>query len=234
MGRADGFRCYTTKSNKSNKPLIKPFSEKRIETLNNSTIANLAASDLETMEIDGVQVPILITYVNKFERKSFLINHILLKEDKDLALRLMWREYFDYVISFDHSRNNVNTIFFHNLGSFDGYFVYKALLDYIDPDNINAIIDDSNKFITITLNINNQVFIFKDSLRIFPMSLTGLCKTFGVEGKSSKYIKAFNSLNLFDNKDLLEMFIDYGMQDSIALYNALVNAQSKIFHSILN
>ena len=48
-----------------NKPTIKPYSEKRVESLSKTSIGNLAASDLETMEIDGVQVPILITYVNK-------------------------------------------------------------------------------------------------------------------------------------------------------------------------
>jgi len=49
-----------------------------------------------------------------------------------------------------------------------------------------------------------------------------------------KYNKDFNNINLFDNSELLNTFVDYGMQDSVALYNALVNAQSKIFHSILN
>jgi len=66
------------------------------------------------------------------------------------------------------------------------------------------------------------------------MSLSGLCKTFGVEGKLNKYIKAFNSLELFHNSSLLQTFVEYGMQDSVALYNALIRAQSNIFHSILN
>lgn len=68
------------------------------------SVKNLAASDLETMDIDGVQIPILITYVNKFERKSFMVNHLLLKVDKDLAIKIMWKEYFDYIISFGNSR----------------------------------------------------------------------------------------------------------------------------------
>ena len=45
-----------------------------------------------------------------------------------------------------------------------------------------------------------------------------------------KYIKPFNSLELFNNSELLNTFLNYGMQDSIALYNALVNAQTKIFN----
>ena len=62
------------------------------------------------------------------------------------------------------------------------------------------------------------------------MSLSGLCKTFGVEGKLNKYIKAFNSLELFHNPSLLQTFVEYGLQDSVALYNALIKAQSNIFN----
>jgi hypothetical protein len=69
-----------------------------------------------------------------------------------------------------------------------------------------------------------MILTFKDSLRIFPMSLSNLCKTFGVDGKLSKYNQAFNTLELFNNKDLLNNFIEYGVQDSVALYNALVKA----------
>ena len=61
------------------------------------------------------------------------------------------------------------------------------------------------------------------------MSLSGLCKTFGVEGKLGKYIKPFNSLDLFNDSTLLKLFLDYAMQDSVALYNALANAQISIF-----
>ena len=99
-----------------------------------------------------------------------MIDHNLLVLDKDLAISILWREYFDYIISFDNSRKgkNVATIFSHNLGSFDGYFLYKALLNYINPNQVDTIIDDSNKFITITLNSEKGQFVFKDSLRIFP------------------------------------------------------------------
>lgn len=60
-----GLRAISTYSSKVNKPTIKPYSEKRIERLSKNIIGNLAASDLETMEIDGIQIPVLITYVNK-------------------------------------------------------------------------------------------------------------------------------------------------------------------------
>ena len=60
------------------------------------------------------------------------------------------------------------------------------------------------------------------------MPLSSLCKTFGVEGKLSKYNKNFNNISLFDNPDLLNTFMNQGLQDSVALYNALINAQLSI------
>lgn len=170
----------------------------------------------------------MLTSPTGIERRSFMINHVLLQINKDLALTLLWKEYLDFVTSFNVIENKgvVDTIFFHNLGSFDGYFLYKALLNYAEPSNIETIIDDANKFITITFNSPKGCFIFKDSLRIFPVPLTSLeegkrlnalCKLFGVEGQISKYNKSFNTISLFDNPELLNTFISYGLQDSVSL-----------------
>jgi hypothetical protein len=166
----------------------------------------------------------------------------LLKIDQAAALNKLWKEYFDYIKQYNSNASMdsemegrpktpiIETIFFHNLGAFDGYFLYKALLSYENPKDISTIIDDSNKFITVKINTIDYSLTFKDSLRIFPMSLANLCKTFGVDGKLCKYNEAFNKLDLFNNNELLTQFIGYGVQDSIALYNALVNAQKQIFN----
>ena len=53
-------------------------------------------------------------------------------------------------------KNKNLTIYSHNLGSFDGYFIYRPLVKYFNElyyenDNpINAFIDDRNKFIMIS------------------------------------------------------------------------------------
>jgi hypothetical protein len=91
---------------------------------------------------------------------------------------------------------------------------------------VSTIIDDKNKFILITLKLDNNYTIkFKDSYRIFPVSLESLCKVFQVEGKISKYNVLFNNINLFDNISLLNQFIEYSIQDSISLQKALCKAQ---------
>ena len=44
-------------------------------------------------------------------------------------------------------------IFSHNLGSFDGYFIFKGLLELpnIDVSKVNSIIDDLHRFISIDI-----------------------------------------------------------------------------------
>lgn len=128
-----------------------------------------------------------------------------------------------------HNKGRFKTFTITNPGLTEGKELLQALFVTLNKD-ARFVNFCENKFITITLSSEFGTFTFKDSLRIFPMSLSGLCKTFGVEGKLSKYNPDFNKPTLFDNKSLLDTFISYGLQDSVALYNALVNAQAKIYN----
>jgi hypothetical protein len=53
--------------------------------------------------------------------------------------------------------NNLNLhkciIYSHNLGSFDGYFIYKGLLELPEKNinKVNLIIDELHRFISIDL-----------------------------------------------------------------------------------
>ena len=74
---------------------------------------------------------------------------------------------------------------------------------------------------------------FRDSFRIFPISLKNLCKNFEVEGKFSDYNIEFNNITLLDKPKFLEQFKEYSLQDSLSLYKALFKAQ-EIYHSKYN
>jgi NAD-dependent dihydropyrimidine dehydrogenase PreA subunit len=50
---------------------------------------------------------------------------------------------------------------------------------------------------------------------------------FTVKGKTSTYKREYNNLDMFKNKYLLNDFINYSKQDSVALYNALLKAQKQ-------
>src|ERR1700744_6545153 len=118
-------------------------------------------------------------------------------------------------------------VFSHNLGSFDGYFIFKGLLGLpgIDINKVNSIIDELHRFIGIDITYKDSKIIFKDSLRIFPVSLQELCKIFEVEGKLQSYNPLFNKITMFKDENLLNSFINYSKQDSICLLKALVKAQ---------
>nr|WLF85167.1 hypothetical protein [Amanita phalloides] len=203
--------------------LIKPLKEPKI--VNKSLITTI---DLETIEFKGNQLPISISFsyfvnseiVTLFE----LIDQDLILTNADEAVKSLWLNFMNKLI--DLNLNNC-VIYSHNLGSFDGYFIFKGLLELpdIDIDNVNSIIDDLHRFISIGITWKGNKFIFKDSLRLFPISLKELTKIFEVEGKLHPYNPLFNKLSLFNNKLLLDQFIQYSKQDSISLLNALNKAQ---------
>jgi hypothetical protein len=74
-------RSMSTKTTvKKEAPSIKPYSDKRLKYLAKSSTRKFGASDLETMEVNGVQVPVLLTYVNDFETKYFMIDSVIMTD----------------------------------------------------------------------------------------------------------------------------------------------------------
>ena len=234
-------RTYSTKAT-SNKPwfkgIIPPlslFNKKGKLFLEHPAL--IFTMDIETIKINNIQVPIAISscgMVNhKIEAKLFIIDHNLLKQDLELAVKGLWSKYFTYLENLELEGISKLTIFAHNLGDFDGYFLYKGLMNYYNPENITSIIDESNSFISIKLLSGKEIgltFEWKDSLRVFPISLNKLCEVFGEEGKLTPYNEKFNSIELFDSPRLLGVFKKYSIQDAIALYKALRSAQFLYFN----
>jgi len=207
-------RSYSTKVNYKKtwfKGIISPISlfnklgKKHLESP-----APIFTMDIETMNIKDIQIPIAISSCgmvnNKIEGKLFLIDHISLKQDLDAAVKSLWSQYFSYLESLEFDNISKLTIFAHNLGDFDGYFLYKGLMNYYNPENISSIIDESNSFISIKLlsgKENALSFEWKDSLRVFPLSLNKLCNLFGVDIESI-YSTATLSLKIFRTRFLDE------------------------------
>ena len=158
---------------------------------------------------------------------------MLLQHNIDDAVAKLWSEFYEYLANISHTCGSL-TIYIHNLGGFDGIFIYKYLASV--SNDVDAIIDSSNKFITIsgsilTNGIHEKVNLeFKDSYRVFPVSLQDLCGIFNTQGKTNAYKDEYNKITLFNNELLLQEFISYGLQDSISLYNALIKAQ-ELYHS---
>ena len=121
-------------------------------------------------------LPISISLAYYYSQsKLFLIDFDLIETDLNKAVKLLWEDFFNFIIENDEYFSN---IFLHNLGSFDGYFIYKELSKNFKPNEISTIIDDKNKFIKIFLKKEDLDITWKDSYRIFPLSLDNLCKNF--------------------------------------------------------
>ena len=236
-------RNYSTSvlGSKWYKGLITPISlYNKKGILKQQHVKPIFTMDLETVYLDAVKSEVVIAIsscgVNKgvLENKIFLIDPTLLLNNVELATKELWNKYFNYLKNI--LENNITiedklTIFAHNLGNFDGYFLYKGLMNNYNPENVSSIIDDSNTFISISCNALGELIEWKDSLRIFPMSLDKLCEMFGVGGKLTSYNPQFNNLNLFNNPKLLQEFINYSLQDAKSLYEALFNAQIIYFNN---
>ena len=191
--------------------------------------------DIETIKLNSdIQTPIAITscgYIKgKLQNKIFLIDHTLLLKDSDLAVKGLWNKYFTYLETvFKLVLEDKITIFVHNLGNFDGYILYKGLLNHYKPDQVNSIMDNANSYISISHN-NIPNIEWKDSYRIFPFSLNDLCNLFSVQGKLIPYDLRFNNISLFNSGVLISKFKKYALQDALALFNALDYAQLIYFN----
>lgn len=173
-------RNYHTKVKKIN--YIRPIKKKKDDL--NKPLKYLSSMDIETMNYNDKQIPISIStayHINK--SKLFLINKDVLLIDSEKAINDLWKEYLDFIIK---NHDYFENIFVHNLGSFDGYFLYPGLSKILLPNEISCIFDDQNKFIQIKINKNNRLITWKDSYRVFPISLDNLCKVFKVSRKIIK------------------------------------------------
>ena len=119
--------------------------------------------------------------------------------------------------SLNKSLNNINRL----INKFNNDFLFKIIY----PQDVDTIIDDKNKFICINLTLINKdnkfIICWKDSYRIFSVSLDKLCLSLKIEGKTSKYLSKYNNIDLFKDPELLEEFKKYSLQDSICLLKAL-------------
>ena len=111
------------------------------------------------MDYNKTQLPVLISlsyYTNPLDstNKIFMID-LNYNNDIHKCVDQLFKDFYVYLC--DHiSNDSLNTIVVHNLGSFDGLFIYKYLSKIIEPENITTLIDHHNKFITITAKVGSS------------------------------------------------------------------------------
>lgn len=134
-------------------------------------------------------------------------------------------------------------IYSHNLGSFDGTFLMKYIIEYFAP-NVEILRDDNHRLISMRvvflMNIKDEVtgkrtkkalsITFLDSLRLLPSSLQKLSNSFSDGDKSlvktSFDHKKINMSNLLFYK---EEVINYCIRDCEALHNIIKKFNQLIY-----
>ena len=149
--------------------------------------------DIETMGLIGQEIPVSISIKTANNLKLFIIDHNLLKKDVEMAIKDLWNNLFEFI----GLNCNKHVIFVHNLGSFDGFFIYKALSNRFKPLEVSCLINSHNKFIQITLELQKLKIVFKDSYQILQVSLNDLCSIFSIPGKASIYKQEYHQISLF-------------------------------------
>ena len=95
--------------------------------LNKEICEDISTMDIETISFNGKQIPICITVCYNFTKsKLFLIDNDLLLTDLNTALNKLWNDFFNFITS--TNKDYFKNIFVHNLGSFDGYFLFYIKL----------------------------------------------------------------------------------------------------------
>ena len=158
---------------------------KHLNKSKNSKIKTFFTMDIETKKYpNGEDIPVFISISSKVNTKFFFIKEVISLER---GVEDLLNEFFEYLESNLKLKNN--TVFVHNLGSFDGIFLHKYLINKYSKNNVKTLMIDNNKFICVSVKLSKVEVTFKDSIRIFPSSMEDLSKIFSIEGKLRKAFK---------------------------------------------
>lgn len=145
--------------------------------------------DLETILIDNVHVPYLLSWYNGKNTHSYFIHSTntysleenILKMVESAMNDICTRKYRNY------------RVYLHNFSKFDGYFLTKYLskLGYCDP------IIHKGRIISLNFTSHNSPYtiIFKDSYLLLPASLRSLGKSFGINAQKGIFPYKFGDIN---------------------------------------
>jgi hypothetical protein len=158
--------------------------------------------DIETVKLAGKLYPYAIGFAylkgGVTLVKTFYITNY--GEVKDSNLQQLSLDLINDVCTFIKSNLSGYTLYAHNLGKFDGYFLLKPFYNFFGPYEI--LIDKSRAIISLTLPGD---ITFKDSLRILPLSLLKLGNLFDTETKKLEFdhsevdVKKLNELVFREN-----------------------------------
>jgi hypothetical protein len=215
--------------------------------VNKSLDSRIITMDLETILIDNVHVPYLLSWFDGNTTNSYFIESLdpvtiefeILRMIKDAIEDICIRKYKNY------------KVYFHNFSKFDGYFLVKYLskIGFCDP------IIHKGRIISVSFNYNDINIVFKDSYLLLPSSLRKLGNSFKVDSPKGIFpyllsdidyigdipdFKYFSNISINDYNKYKDSFnnktwifrdeaIRYCELDCISLYQILSKFNTLIF-----
>jgi hypothetical protein len=188
---------------------------------NNSLDTKIITMDLETIVINNIHIPYLLSWYDGTINKSYFISSLDTSLLENNILNMIKEAITDICIK----KYKGYRIYLHNFSKFDSYFLIKHLAKI---GKIKPIIHKGN-IIQVKLIFNNYTVTFKDSYLLLPSSLRSLCKSFNVDNSASKDIFPY----LLNNIDYSGVVPDYKYFSNISLdeYN---NYKNRFINNIWN
>jgi hypothetical protein len=153
---------------------------------------NFITMDIETVNIDNKLTLYLICAYNGADYLSSYAELVNGTINQDA----LFSSFINQLLTFFTKGNKLLVVYAHNLGKFDGIFLFNQLLELgvVEP------LYHNNRIISLKLNLTipgytNKTIIFKDSYLLLPQSLRNLCLAFNV--KTFKSYFPFNLSNIF-------------------------------------
>jgi hypothetical protein len=139
------------------------------------------------------------------------------------------KSFVDYI-----KRNNTyfdkHTFYAHNGSKYDLIFLLKEIILYDKDIKIipKSVIETNNRFLNLSIKIQDSIITFKDSYALLPYSLSALCKSFQtVNSKLEIDIDKLKKLNkIIENFDEI---VTYNVYDVTSLYEILMVFAKQIF-----
>ena len=155
--------------------------------LSNKPLSKIITMDLETVLVNNIHIPYLLSWFDGSISKSYLIESLDPVTIELEILRMINRAITDICIR----KYNNYKIYLHNFSKFDGYFLvkYLAKIGTCDP------IINKGKIISVNFNYNDISITFKDSYLLLPSSLRKLGKSFNIESLKGIFPYALSDIN---------------------------------------
>lgn len=208
----------------------------------------IITADIETLKLeDGSLMPYAIGYYTGETIKKYFLTDF--NQDAQEMIYTMFK-------SILISKYHTYTIYFHNFGKFDAFFIVNTLRNKFQ--NSIKIIENNKQLISIKIIYGNKNYYIKffDSYLLLPLSLRKLANTFNVETKKGnfphKFVKKEN-LNYFgilpeykyyselsyeeylnldqNNWSLKESSLEYLESDLLSLYQVLEYFNNYIYEN---